>query len=135
MNRTVTISGRVKFRTEQKGAKKLVRAEDLPERPVGRIPRISRLMALAIHFDGLIASGAVENYAELARLGGVTRARISQIMNLLHLSPAIQEQLLFLPRVGPGEPEIRLRDLQRVAREVEWGRQGVVAGSIVRRDD
>lgn len=125
MNRTVTISGRVKFRTEQKGAKKLVRAEDVPERPVGRIPRISRLMALAIHFDGLIQSGAVENYAELARLGGVTRARMTQIMNLVHLSPALQERLLFLPRVGPGEREIRLRDLQRVAREVEWGRQGV----------
>jgi hypothetical protein len=44
-------------------------------------------MALAIHFDGLIQSGAVTNYAELARLGNVTRARVTQIMNLLMLAP------------------------------------------------
>lgn len=45
--------------------------------------KFTRLMALAIHFDGLIQSGAVANYAELARLGNVTRARMTQIMNLL----------------------------------------------------
>jgi hypothetical protein len=56
---------------------------------VAAIPRITRLMALAIHFDGLIQSGAVANYAELARLGNVTRARMTQIMNLLNLAPEI----------------------------------------------
>ena len=50
---------------------------------------VMRLMALAIHFDGLIQSGAVENYAELARLGDVTRARVTQIINLLMLTPEI----------------------------------------------
>ena len=59
-------------------------------------------MALAIHFDGLIPSGAVTNYAELARLGNVIRARVTQIMNLLMLAPAIQESLLFLPRLEQG---------------------------------
>ena len=60
------------------------------------VPRITRLMALAIHFDGLIQSGAVANCSELARLGNVTRARMTQIMNLLMLAPGIQEALLFL---------------------------------------
>jgi hypothetical protein len=53
-------------------------------------------MALAIHFDGLIRDGVVKNYAELARLGGVSRARITQIMNLLNLPPWKQEEILFL---------------------------------------
>lgn len=73
-----------------------------------------------IHFDGLIQSGAVTNYAELARLGNVTRARITQIMNLLMLAPEIQEELLFLPRVERGRDDVLLRDVQSVAAVVEW---------------
>ncbi len=90
------------------------------EGPYGRLPRITRLMALAIHFDGLIQPGALTNYAELARLGNVTRARVTQIMNLLMLAPAIQEELLFLPRLEHGRCEVCLRDLQRVAAKVKW---------------
>jgi DNA invertase Pin-like site-specific DNA recombinase len=60
------------------------------------IPRIARLIALAIRYEGLVREGAVRDYAELARLGEVTRARITQIMNLLWLAPDVQERLLFL---------------------------------------
>ena len=61
------------------------------------IPRIARLMALAIRFEGLLRDGTIRDYAELARLGRVTRARMTQIMKLFDLAPDIQEQLLFLP--------------------------------------
>ena len=60
------------------------------------IPRIARLMALAIRFDGLVREETIRDYAELARLGRVTRARMTQIMKLLDLAPDIQEQILFL---------------------------------------
>jgi hypothetical protein len=36
--------------------------------PLGRVPRLSRLMALAIRFEGLLHAGEVADYAELARL-------------------------------------------------------------------
>ena len=52
-----------------------------------RVPRLARLMALAIRFEGLLRSGAITDQAHLARLGKVSRARISQILNLLHLAP------------------------------------------------
>ncbi len=52
-------------------------------------------MALAIRFKGLIRRGQVRDYAHLSRLGNVTRARITRIMNLLYLAPDIQEALLF----------------------------------------
>lgn len=81
---------------------------------------------MTIHFDGLMQSGAVANYAELARLGNVTRARVTQIMNLLMLAPEIQEELLFLPRLEQGRGEVCLRDLQRVASVVAWRQQSVV---------
>src|ERR1019366_2206794 len=66
--------------------------------PAGRaLPRIARLMALAIRFDGHLRADEFRDYAEIARLGRVTRARMTQIMKLLNLAPDIQEQILFLP--------------------------------------
>ena len=52
-------------------------------------------MALAIKFQGIVEREEVRDYAELARLGHVSRARLTQIMNLTLLAPDIQEQLLF----------------------------------------
>src|SRR5205085_1168844 len=65
-----------------------------------RLPRISRLMALSIRMEGLVRTGRVKDYAELARLGGVSRARVSQVLNLRNLAPPIQERLLFLEGSG-----------------------------------
>jgi len=62
---------------------------EAPPIPTGTIPRISRLMALAIRFDRLIKSGEVTDQADIARLGHVSRARVTQIMNLLLLAPDI----------------------------------------------
>jgi hypothetical protein len=90
-----------------------------PPTPTGeRIPRISRLMALAIKFEDMIARGEVRDCADLARLGYVTRARITQIMNLLLLAPEIQEQILFLkldPCFTIGE-----RQMRDIIAEVDW---------------
>ena len=61
------------------------------------VPRIARLLALAIRLEGLIRQGALRDYAEIARRGRVTRARMTQIMKLLDLAPDLQEQILFLP--------------------------------------
>ncbi|TWT58329.1 hypothetical protein KOR42_17030 [Thalassoglobus neptunius] len=91
--------------------------------PSGRIPRVSRLMALAIKFDGLITTGIITDRSELARLAHVTQPRMTQIMNLLHLAPDIQEQLLFLPRVTNGRDPITEKMLRPVAAEVSWFEQ------------
>jgi hypothetical protein len=71
-------------------------------------------MALAIHFDGLIRDGVVKNYADLARLGGVSRARITQIMNLLNLPPWKQEELLFLEGSDAGRDAVTERKMRKV---------------------
>ena len=89
----------------------------------GNVPRVSRIMALAIRFDDLVRRGEVSDYADLARLGYVTRARISQIMCLLHLAPDIQEALLFLPRTLQGRDPIREKDLRPIASVPHWNRQ------------
>jgi hypothetical protein len=46
----------------------------------------------------LIRDGDVRDYADLARLGHVMQACLSQIIDLLLLAPA-QEAILFLPTV------------------------------------
>ena len=89
----------------------------------GNVPRISKVMALAIRFDGLVRRGEVQDYANLARLGYVTRARITQIMNLLNLAPDIQEALLFLPRTVKGRDPIHEKDVRPIAAVPHWHRQ------------
>ena len=87
----------------------------------GRPPRIARLLALAHKLDALVRSGAIPGYAELARLGHISTARLTQIMVLLHLAPSIQEYVLFLSAAEARfitEPNLR-----RIAREARWDRQ------------
>ena len=95
------------------------------------IPRIARLMALAIRFEGLLREEKIRDYAELARLGRVTRARMTQIMKLLHLAPDIQEQILFLPNIrGLNE-----RNLRPLVRRTDWDEQRPMFEKIMNRFD
>ena len=80
-------------------------------------------MALAIHFRRLQSEGVVADYAELAQRGSVTRARITQIMNLLHLAPDIQERLLFLEPVREGRAPITEHGFREVIAQPCWATQ------------
>jgi hypothetical protein len=79
-------------------------------------------MALAIKYQGMVSRGELRDYADIARLGYITRARATQIMNLLHLAPDIQEHLLFLDG-GAVSPEITERELRTIAASVYWKEQ------------
>jgi hypothetical protein len=82
-------------------------------------------MALAIRMHELIRSGEVTGYADLARLGHVTRARLSQIMGLLSLAPDLQEEILFLPRTLRGRDPIQLRHLLPITAISDWRKQKI----------
>ncbi len=77
-------------------------------------------MALAIHFEDLIRQGVVTDYADLARLGHVTRARVTQIMNLRLLAPEIQEDLLQFEASKQLFRTPQLKELQRFASDYDW---------------
>ncbi|MHC5035455.1 MAG: hypothetical protein ACYTFZ_10505 [Planctomycetota bacterium] len=70
-----------------------MRKSSLPDCPPGPHP-----LALANSFQSLLDTAVVNSRAEPARPTGLSRARVTQIMNLLLLAPAIQEAILFLPR-------------------------------------
>jgi hypothetical protein len=89
----------------------------------GRLPRVSRLMALAIRCERLIQAKTIKDYSEVAMLGHVSKPRVTQIMNLLHLAPGIQEQLLFLPASHSPRDWISERSLRCVSAAVDWKEQ------------
>jgi hypothetical protein len=80
-------------------------------------------MALAIRMEDLISAGGIADFSELAQLGRVSRARITQIMNLLVLAPDIQEQILFLSPTSQGCDPVQLAELQPIARALNWDQQ------------
>jgi len=123
MTQAHTVQRHFHVTLKRKGHKELVPGE--APRPVKspKIPRVARLMALAIRFDRLIREGHVKDQAELAKLGHVTRARLSQIMNLLMLAPDIQETILLLDPTTRGEDRIKERDLRPIAAMPDWRKQ------------
>jgi predicted XRE-type DNA-binding protein len=123
MTSTFAVECSVQFSGRGRGSRKRPPSNRESVAEAGRVPRVSRLMALAIRFDQLIRAGEVTGQAELATLGHVTRARISQIMSLQCLAPDIQEEVLFLPRTPKGRDPIQLRDLLPIARIVFWRQQ------------
>ncbi|QDV25962.1 hypothetical protein [Aureliella helgolandensis] len=113
---------KIHFKSGRRSRKELSGGVATPQ-PTGRLPRITKLMALAIRLDHLIKTGQVTDQAELARVGHVSRARLTQIMNLLYLAPDIQEELLHLPVTVNGQDAIIERDLRAIAGMVSWKEQ------------
>ena len=119
----LTVSGAIHFGRRGKGGRKDLRAGAAPPAAPGRVPRVARLMALAIRFEGLIQAGVIENCATIDELGHVTRGRVSQMMSLLHLATDLQEALLFLPPIERGRDPIVLRNLLPICAIASWGTQ------------
>ena len=120
-----TFETSVHFKTAARGRKRMQEGTVPAPRAVvpGRVPRVARLVALAHRFAALIESGEVRDYADVARLGGVTRARVTQVMNLLHLAPDIQEALLDMPRTLHGPDRFHEKDVRDIAAEPLWPKQ------------
>jgi len=107
----------------RRGGLPVFRAEPASD-PVGRPPRVVRLVALAHRLEALVRSGEVKDYVELAALAYVSPARIAQIVILSQLAPDIQEYVLFLSAQHAGL--IAERELREIAREPRWDRQRAV---------
>ena len=120
----ITVKRKVQFTREAHGRRRVTPATTEPK-PVepGRVPRISRLMAVAIRLERMLQTREVSDIHELARLGHVTQPRMSQILALTLLAPDIQEELLFLPRVTAGKSTIHEKMLRPISAEIDWERQ------------
>jgi len=121
MSSSMTIACAFHIDRRGKGRQEM-QAGESPRTPCerGRVPRVAKLLALAHRFEHLVRNGEVADCAELARLGCVSRARISQIMSLLSLAPDLQEEVLFLPRTQRGRDPIQMRHLLPIAQVADW---------------
>jgi hypothetical protein len=86
----------------------------------GRLPRVTQVLALAIHFENMIQLGEATDYADLARLCCLCRERVSQIMRLNYLAPDIQIELLYLPALPGGRYPISESGARRIASLLSW---------------
>jgi len=133
MHDGVTVEFNVHFARGPAGRREVLLGEPTakPELPAGSVPRVARLMALAIRCEELVRSGEVADYANLARLGHVTRARMTQIINLLNLAPDVQEEILFLPNTTKGRDPIGERNLRPITAVVDWRAQRRLWGTLL----
>lgn len=122
MNNQLTVTREFHVSRRHSGQKQYRNGDD-HEAPMGRIPRIARLMALALRCEKLIRDGAVADQSELARFGHITTARMTQIMSLLNLAPELQEQILLLPRTERGRDAIKEADVRPIATTLDWRKQ------------
>ena len=92
--------------------------------------QVARQLALAHALRGRVSRGEFADYAAMARDLGFTRARISQLMDLLLLAPDIQEELLFLEAL-PGQQPLTERTLRDVVlRSLDWEEQRRLWGAL-----
>jgi hypothetical protein len=80
-------------------------------------------MALALQFEKMLQNGEATDQSSLARTMQITQPRMTQIMNLLHLAPDIQETILFLPRTIKGDDPIHEKMLRPINAEISWQKQ------------
>ncbi len=126
MSTPATVEFEIHMGTGRRGAVEVRDGAAPPEPPpiaTGATPRVAKLMALALRIEDLVRRGDVRDYADAARLGHVTRARIAQIAGLSCLAPDIIEGILHLPPTVRGRDAVTERDLRPIASEPDWGRQ------------
>jgi len=122
MTERLTINRQFHVATKRSGTKQ-IQSGTKPVIPAGRVPRISRLLALAHHCFRLVQSGAIINQSELAHFGQISTTRMTQIMWLDNLAPDIQEEILFLPRTTHGRDVIKEADIRPIAKTLDWNKQ------------
>jgi hypothetical protein len=81
------------------------------------------VLALAIQFQDMIRRGEARDYADVARLGCITRERMSQIMELIWLAPDIQQEILEFPPNKTGRFPISEVAVRRAAAKLLWEEQ------------
>ena len=108
---TVTYKIKAKKRKPEKTPYTQPSVEKPGTRPVSRA---ARMLALAYYVERLVEEGTLKSYSDAARQLGVTRARMTQILNLLNLSPSVQQALLL------GDLHLSERRIRALVAKAEW---------------
>ncbi len=128
----ITVKCKINVNLKKPAKKKAESADEPPVKRRGKVPRISRLMALAIRMDEMLRRGEAQDTIELAELGKVSQPRLTQILSLSLLAPEIQEALLYLPREMTGRSKIHERNLRPITKQLCWVKQRRMWSELIR---
>jgi hypothetical protein len=117
MSNSAPLEIQFQLRPRPRGAADVARSE---YRSAGRVPQITRVLSLAIHFDEMIRRGDAKDYADIARLSCLCRERVSQIARLNYLAPDIQVELLYLPATPTGRYAVSETAMRKIANLLSW---------------
>lgn len=98
--------------------------------PARHPAKVARILALAHDLQSAIGRGLVADRAAVARKLGLTRARVTQLLDLLLLAPDLQEAVLAMEAVDGVEPMAE-RTLRAVAHAGAWGEQRAVWAKLM----
>jgi hypothetical protein len=107
---SVTVTYKLEITRGRKGQRRVAEPAPPQERPAidpATVLGITRMLVLGHHFERLVREGKVKNYAEIARLTGLSRARVTQIANLAHLPVQLQNALILEDGRLPAERILR----------------------------
>jgi len=93
-----------------------------PREPTRRPAKVAQMLALAHHLQNAIDRGLVADRTTVAARLGVTKARITQLLDLTLLAPDLQEAVLAMEAVDGVEPMSELA-LRQVAQMRDWAEQ------------
>lgn len=113
----------IRYRFDQRPPHQQNRSATRSEARRPPLPRITRLMALAIQLEERLRERSDLDYRVIANAGRVSRARITQILNLLNLAPDIQERLLNLAPVVRGREPVTEKGIRQLTGEHDWEAQ------------
>jgi hypothetical protein len=128
-NPILSIEYKVNF-SNGNGKQKARKPPAKPKNITRKIPRISKLLALAHHLQDLIEKGIIRDYADIARLAGLSRARVTQILNLTLLAPQIQEEIIFAAAIKPGPDYMKEHTLRMILKTSLWEEQLKIWGKL-----
>ena len=132
---SVTVTYKFEVTRGSKGSKRIAPATTAqqeatppaPLRPVldqSSIPKLTRLLVLGHHLDRLVRDGVVRDYTQLARLTGLSKARVTQILNLTMLPPDIQLEVLLLDSADARKHRVFEKTAARLAAaHCDWNDQ------------
>ena len=95
---------------------------------------MARLLALAHEIERRVRAGELGDLAHAARVLGLTRARVTQVVNLTLLAPEIQEAILAMPPVTAGRDAITERTLRPIVAQPNWETQRALWSRCQRRN-
>jgi hypothetical protein len=91
---------------------------------------VVELLRKAIEWQTLLESGKITNQAGIARREGITRARVTQIMGLLRLSPEMNQNILATPATVRRQ-KITERALRPITQIEDRGRQAELFDALM----